>query len=354
MPPLAIAETLEQLKAAVQRNCHIADARHAGDYTLCVYLLKMREFYRWEQGIDFQTTLTSDDVGDWLTGREGLWDELEDASFAHLPCAHSTHDPFDNAAVNRKVNNHGLVYSAGYGRRCRPLFFLAELEQKIEQDGYTILVSGKELARDLEAPPAMNQGSLVFIRSESLRRMLWEKVEEWRWSELDNPMGRSIACYDFDKDIETALDAMAEAETKMMVAHEIGEIKAGQALGDEQWQQMLFNLPASHADIMLRSIRDHLADCLHTLPTLLENDNKASIHFYFGNLTAMRKKLAPDLLDAYHHWHEHGDTAKIAQWADEKRDYWQTIAQESMELFAENGAEAKDAIEQRVSAYCKV
>ena len=30
----------------VQRNCHIADARHAGDYTLCVYLLKMREFYR--------------------------------------------------------------------------------------------------------------------------------------------------------------------------------------------------------------------------------------------------------------------------------------------------------------------
>ena len=49
----------------VQHNCHIADARHAGDYTLCVYLLKMREMYRWEQGIDFTTMLTTDDVGDW-------------------------------------------------------------------------------------------------------------------------------------------------------------------------------------------------------------------------------------------------------------------------------------------------
>ncbi|MEZ5447489.1 MAG: hypothetical protein R3E95_10560 [Thiolinea sp.] len=73
------------LIAAVQRNCHIADARFAGDYTLCVYLLKMREFYRWEQGIDFNQVLTSDDVGDWLTGREAIWDELEDQEFTTLP-----------------------------------------------------------------------------------------------------------------------------------------------------------------------------------------------------------------------------------------------------------------------------
>ncbi|MFN3785876.1 MAG: hypothetical protein ACK4RS_03445, partial [Thiothrix sp.] len=66
-----------ELIQTVQRNCHIADARHAGDYTLCIYLLKMREFYRWEHGISFQQVLTSDDVGDWLTRREAMWNTLD-------------------------------------------------------------------------------------------------------------------------------------------------------------------------------------------------------------------------------------------------------------------------------------
>ncbi|HSP01523.1 MAG TPA: hypothetical protein VLN90_08695, partial [Thioalkalivibrio sp.] len=38
---------LSDLRQSVQRNCDIADARHAGNDTLCTYLLKMREFYRW-------------------------------------------------------------------------------------------------------------------------------------------------------------------------------------------------------------------------------------------------------------------------------------------------------------------
>ena len=40
---------IKQLSDTVQLNCHISDARHAGNYTLCIYLLKMREFYRWEK-----------------------------------------------------------------------------------------------------------------------------------------------------------------------------------------------------------------------------------------------------------------------------------------------------------------
>ena len=40
-----------QLVQSVQRNCHIADARHAREMTLCNYLLEMREFYRWEHEV---------------------------------------------------------------------------------------------------------------------------------------------------------------------------------------------------------------------------------------------------------------------------------------------------------------
>lgn len=333
----------------VQRNCHIADARHAGDYTLCVYLLKMREFYRWEKGAGFRQVLTSDDVGDWLTQREAIWNALDEQEYAPLSINGSgEYNPFDNEAINTHLNEHGLVYSAGYGRRCRPLFFLAELEQKIEQDGCTILVAGRELARDVEAPPAMNQGRHVFIRRESLRRMLWEKVEEWRWNNTDSPLGRAIACYDFDTDVETALDAMAAAEADMIVAHEIGEVKAGQLLGDAAWQQMLFALPPSHADIMLRAVRDHLADAVHTIPVLLARDNPASIHFYFGNLTAMRKKLAPQLLEAYQHWHKTGDTQQIADWAEQGREHWVQLGSAALSLFQQQGVDALRDIESMI------
>lgn len=338
-------EQHRELIATVQHNCHIADARHAGDYTLCVYLLKMREFYRWEAGVSFQQILASDTVGNWLTRREALWNELDEQDYAPLTLDGNVYDPFDNETINAHLNPQGLVYSAGYGRRCRPLFFLAELEQTIEQDGCTILVAGRELARDVEAPPAMNQGRQIFIRRESLRRLLWEKVEEWRWNGGDSPLERAIACYDVDNAPEAALDAMAANETAMILAHEIGEIKAGQILDDTAWQTLLFALPPSHADIMLRAVRDLLADCLHTLPELLARNQAASIHFYIGNLSAMRKQLAPELLAAYRHWHETGNNSRIAAYANWGKQHWATIGKAALTLFATHGLEALKPIE---------
>jgi len=49
----------DSLVEAVRRNCHIADARHAREMTLCTYLLEMREFYRWEAGIALGEPLDS-------------------------------------------------------------------------------------------------------------------------------------------------------------------------------------------------------------------------------------------------------------------------------------------------------
>jgi hypothetical protein len=327
-------QQVQELVEAVQRNCHIADSRHAGDYTLCIYLLKMREFYRWEQHRGFQQVITSDDVGEWLTAREAIWDELEGQAYANLPIGQEQFEPFANETINARLNPQGLVYSAGYGRRCRPLFFLAELTQTIHQADYTILVAGRELARDVEAPPAMSQGQLVFIRRESLRRFLWEKVEEWRWNAIDSPMGRAIAAYNFDSNAEQALEQMTDAELPWVIAHEIGEVKAGQVLGEADWQRLLFSLPASHADIILRAVRDLLADCLQTIPRLLEKAYAPSIHFYFANLSAMRKKLAPELVAAYQAWHNTQDTSALAAYAVWGANYWAEIGKQALAIFA--------------------
>jgi len=161
---------IQQLSDKVQHNCHISDARHAGNYTLCVYLLKMREFYRWEQRYAFSEKLSTDAIGNWLSRREALWDTLEDEDYHPLSIAAAEHDPFDSAAINQQLLAQNLVYSAGYGVKDKPHFFLAELEKKQQVNDYTIYISGKELARDLTSPPAMSQHKTIYIRRESFKR----------------------------------------------------------------------------------------------------------------------------------------------------------------------------------------
>ena len=333
----------------VQHNSHIADARHAGNFTLCVYLLKMREFYRWEQQINFQQELTNDDVGDWLVEREGLWDDLEEQNYKPLHINGVDYEPFDNQAINAALSADGLVYNAGLGNQCRPHFFLAELEQKLEEDDYTLFIAAKELARDIASPPAMQQGNNLYIRRESLRQIIWEKVEEWRWIRTDSPLGRSIHYYDFDSDIETALDAMVNTEIDMVIAHEIGEVQAEKTFGTK-WQDMLSTLPRSKAEIMLRAIRDHYADACSTLPKLISTNNPATIHFYFGNMTAMRKELAPTLFDAYETWHKEGDLSQLEKMLPTLLEHWQLLANKALALYVDQEQDTETAIESLIEA----
>lgn len=340
---LSMNEKYASLIQTVQHNSHIADARHAGNFTLCVYLLKMREFYRWEQQINFQRELTNDDVGDWLVEREALWDEVEEADYKPLHINGVEYDPFDNQAINTALSHDGLVYNAGLGKQCRPHFFIAELEQKIQADQYTAYISAKELARDIASPPAMQQGKTIYIRRESLRQTIWEKVEEWRWIRTDSPLGRSVLYYDFDADIETALDAMVNTEIEMVIAHEIGEVQAETAFGNV-WQEMLSELPRSKAEIMLRAVRDHYADACSTLPKLINSNNPATIHFYFGNMTAMGKLLAPTLFAAYETWHRDGDISHLEQLIPASLAHWQQLANNAMQLYIDQGKDASAAI----------
>jgi hypothetical protein len=57
-----------------------------------------------------------------------------------------------------------------------------------------------------------------------------------------------------------------------------------------------------HAELYARAARDHLADCLVTLPTLLRHDARAAIHLWFANLEGMRRALFPQLPEAYAAW----------------------------------------------------
>lgn len=339
---------MQALIDAVQHNCDIVDARHGTDYGICTYLLKMRELYRWQRGIPLGERLDKDHVGDWLTARETHLESLEESEFAALDIGGRSIDPFDAESVNASLGAEGLVYSAGLMDGARPHFFLAELEDEQRADnGFVLRVSGRELARCLNAPPAMTRGSTIFLRRESLRRLLWEKYEAWLWNRPENAMARAIAHYPFETAPDDALDAMSKAEMGVIEAHERGEHQAGLDLG-EAWEAMLLDLRLTPAEIMARAVRDHLADCSHTLPMLMGEGREPSLHLFMANLGAMRKQLFPALLLAYGDWLASGDRSVFMRPIQGGADHWLGLAERMLELHSRHGGEAAKAIADEV------
>lgn len=307
---------LPELTSAVQRNCDISDARYAGDYGMCTFLLKMREYYRWQHELPFTCALPKVELGDWLSAREAAWRELESEEFRPLPLASGAADPLAADVANRELLPRGLVYSAGYGRFGKPVFFLGALLRVEEREGCTVILSSREYARELAAPPAMLQGRTIYVRLESVRRYLWERIEEWQWRKSDNRMARALAGYDFVADPEGALACMAENETESMILHELGEARAGEFLG-AAWQEMLASAARTPAEAHARAVRDLLADCLSTLPALIARENAPALHFHFATFDAQRRELFPQALDAYEAFVRSGSLAGLARAARE-------------------------------------
>lgn len=331
-------QNFSPLVEAVQKNCHISDARHARDKTLCTYLLEMREFFRWEFEYPLAKTLSKDELGDWMTRREALWDELEEAPFESLPVAGKDFDPFDIDAINSELVPQGLVYGAGFGRFHKPHFFLGKLLRKEQRDGLTIVVSECEYARDITAFPAAMQNGVIYLRQESLRRWLREKIELWGLKKSDGALKSALDCYGLNADEDAALDRMLVHESETVILHEIGEVAADRILG-ANWQEMMMSLTHKRPEIFARAVRDNLADCLSTLPALLEQGAECSLHFYFANLDGMRRALFPRLTDAYQQWREDGDLSRLRAAVAGGREHWAAVGGKLIEGYRTAGSD---------------
>ena len=339
----------QSICGAVQRNCDISDARHASNYTLCVYLLKMREFYRWEKGYPFSASMPNDEIGSWLTKRERLWETLENEPYVPINIDGRLMDPFNTEDINRALVPRGYVYSGGIGRRATPHFFLGCLEKQVDYHGFKVLVSADECARDLTAPPAMALDKTIFIRRESLQRMIWEKVQEWQWNKIENAMARAVSFYDFEGNSDEALEQMTEHELRTAVLHEIGEIMAGESLG-KCWEELLNSMQRSRVELMARAVRDHLADALSTLPELLDKQDVASLHFYMANMTGMRKDLFPSFAASYRMWVESKSLCALKRLLKKSKAHWLALAQKMLELHDRHGEHSPPYLEKLIES----
>lgn len=293
------------LVTAVQTNCHIADARHAADLSLCIYLLQMREFFRWEQGLAFGVALDREAVGQWLTQREKLWLEIDARPWLPLPIGEREFCAHDVEAVNAELAPQGLIYGAGLAGVGRPTCFLADLhEQRPREGGVMLQVCGRELARGLFAPPAaLAGGSTIVLRRESLARWLWEKFESFSVRRADAAFTALVEAYGLREsaDFVAALPRLVDDLSETLVLHELGEYRAGLWL-EPGWAAMRLGLAQRRTDLHVRAVRDHLADLEVTLPALIERDDAAALHFWFANYDGVREQLFPALVGAYAAW----------------------------------------------------
>ena len=332
-----------ELIEAVQANCHIADAAYAREMTMCTYLLEMREYFRWEHELPLTQHPPKDEIGRWLLERERLWETLHADAFAPLPVEGREIPPFESELVNRSLVPQGMVYGAGIGRFHKPHFFLGELVRKEEREGITVLVSGCEYARDLTTLPASFQNGIIYLRQDALKRALWEKIELWRNRRIDGPLKSALRYYAYEHDPEAALQRMAEQEGEAVILHELGEALAQRQLGPD-WQTMLSGFGHRHSEVAARAMRDHLADCLSTLPKLLERQAWGSLHFYFAEFEGMRKSLFPTLYAAYLNWNGRGETTAIEEAVAAGREHWARLTQ----ALVERHRKAPDDVEQQL------
>ncbi|MBI5718117.1 MAG: hypothetical protein HZC37_10575 [Burkholderiales bacterium] len=304
------------LVTCVQHNCHVADARHAAEMTLCTYLLQMREYFRWEQGIALGAPLAREAVGAWMAEREALWERLAQEDYRPLPlpgAAGGLADPFDVEAVNAALAPWSLLYGAGLVARGRPVFFVADLHSHGRREELAVLQAGRERARTLLAPPAALGGGgsgPIVLRRESMARWCWERAEaDAMHPRPGGALQAMLAHYGLESEFLAGLPRWLDDQCETAVWHEIGEHRLSRRWG-ERWSELraaagqasASTAQAARAEMLVRALRDQLADLGLTLPALLDRGEPGPLHAWFAGYEGLRQASFPALLAGYQAW----------------------------------------------------
>ena len=113
---------------------------------------------------------------------------------------------------------------------------------------------------------------------------------------------------------------------------------------------MIASLPHSQAEIMARAVRDNIADMLSTLPKILDKNETAQIHFYFANLSSMRKMIFPSLPAAYNNWLENKKTTQLKSLIDSAAKHWINMAEQILEIYRQQGDKSQTKIENLINS----
>ncbi|MDF1578654.1 MAG: hypothetical protein RQ753_04915 [Desulfurivibrionaceae bacterium] len=306
------------LQQTIRHNCDISDARDNGIYSLCTLVLKLRNLYKWEQGLEPWDEPDSKVLLDWIDAKENYWEEIAGEDLAPLPMDGSSFDPFDISKINNKFRGQNLYYGAGYGRSLKSIFFLAEIREEKTANGRPVLILGKEQTRELSAPFALLQDGVIIIRREPLRFFIWDQVQEVRTASR-LPLRFALECHGVPSGTELNqqafkknLDRIVDGEIPVFIHHEIGELRE-EALASKTAKKLISAYPDSAIELTVRAVKDILADTNPEgmLGYIINEQREASLGFYLGFLDGMRKLLFPEIVEAFKGFRDDRDWRKI-------------------------------------------
>jgi hypothetical protein len=312
---------VSQLKGQVQHNCHISDANYGGLFSLCSLLLRLRDLYKWENGLAPWQEPEPTDLLEWIDEREILWESMVNTDFESLIIDKEVYDPFDVAAINEKLRPLGLIYGAGYATAMKPSFFLAELVSSRQAGELQIDTVGRELARDLFCAPAMRQGNQILARRLAMLFSLWDQILEMRPSAKDALIFAMLQ-HDLDARkmrlnpnlLGPELHRVVASELETWIYHEIGEARED-VFNGYAWHEIVSTYSNTPIEIFARVIKDLLADTHEEglLGHIIRSRKNSSVGFYITFMRPFTKLLFPEVLEAFKHFQASGDWELIEE-----------------------------------------
>ncbi|MCK9375868.1 MAG: hypothetical protein M0P73_06950 [Syntrophobacterales bacterium] len=292
---------------AVRWNCDIASAGQAGHFSLCGLLLRLRQLFKWEHGLPPWREPEVDAVLAWIAGRESTWDELEEATWRPLDWDRAALDPFAVEALNDRLLPRGLAYGAGLSRGLTPTFFLGELLESRHVGALTILILGPELARDLDASPALCQGTLIYARRQALAFYLWDRLSD-PTQQKNAYLQLALQAYDLRlpdllKDPEAhreQFELFLAAELEAVIRHEMGEaLEPGLKTA---FPALLERFPQTRVELWIRALKDVLAEVSDwgRLAYLINETRLPSLAVMLAWRPGLYPALLPELEPAFH------------------------------------------------------
>ena len=293
---------LDILLKDIKFNCDVSDARFWGYFSICGLLMRYRDLYRSEQGLEPWSPIGREEIGAWIERKESCWSVLEGQGFRDLSIGGERYDAFDIDRINPAIEGDGYVYGAGYGTYLKPTFFLARAKSVAEVAGHRVSTTEQEVVRDLFTSPAMLQGRSIFLRLEPLKALLWDKFVELKpgppTATIDAFEAYGLKpCHSFDDSCNDKLDRMVVDYADVLLHHELAESREAVS----PWKDILILAGDRKAEHYLRAVQDLVADTSDSGPfkLIVDRKDRGALSLAIGLMEGYRKLLFPEIREVY-------------------------------------------------------
>lgn len=311
--------SIDALRDQVKANCNISDSKYWGYLSLCSMLGRLRDLYFHEHKLLPWDKVENRVVMDWITTRESAWDDLEDKDYQRLEWEGRDYDPLLADELNEILAKSGYVYGGGIATLNKPVFFLARLERIIRENGFSIYISGEELAHDLTPPFAMHRGGVIHFRIEPYINFLHYKYREMGFGHGGPIVKEAFLSSGFEPDLSAMSDprgsflGIVEKTMPLILHHEMGESIIAKSMGERHalWTDLMTHAADKIAELTLRAIKDMAADTAPggSLEYVIHSGDRTILLFYLSFFDDLRKKLFPDFYTSLRSIAETGNPA---------------------------------------------